>query len=222
MQSNFMMLLGDEEIKEIEQKIGYVFKDKRLLSKAFTHSSVTNENKNAVSNERLEFLGDRVLNFAVAKNLYFNQAGDEGKLTEKLKEKVSRAPLSESVKNLDVMKFLKTSPGSKIDSFENKAVSDLYEAVVAAIYIDSGNFSECERFIENTLTAKVKTDYISVLKEYCEKNKINIIKDSFQNPDGTFSFVITIENQKFDSAGKRLKEAEQLCSQKAVETLKIK
>lgn len=218
--NEMFVALSEIETAEIEKKTGYVFKDKRLLSKAFSHSSLTNENKNAVSNERLEFLGDRILNFIVAKELFFNEKGDEGKLTNLLKSKVSRLPLSESIKALDVLKFLKTSQGSKIESFENKAVSDLYEAIIGAIFIDSGDLSACEEFVKSSLKYAEEKDYITLLKEHCEKNKIELSKDSFAQ-GSNFCFKIVVSGKEFTSVAKTKKDAERDCSHTACTELKI-
>lgn len=70
------------DIQGAEEKIGYSFKDKMLLRKCFTHSSYSNENKNAENNEVLEFFGDAILDFAVTEYLCANCEGDEGVLTK--------------------------------------------------------------------------------------------------------------------------------------------
>jgi len=135
------------DLKEIENIIGYHFGDSSLLTVAFTHSSFANE-QNIPSNERLEFLGDSVLNLIVSKHLYDSGTDAEGVMTDKRKTIVSRDPLANAIDKLDVAKFLQLGSNTKEVSANMKA--DLYEAIVAAIYIDGGQ-DAASKFIFNTL-----------------------------------------------------------------------
>ena len=87
------------DIAEIEEKIGYVFKDKMLLRKCFTHASYAHEH-GTEDNELLEFFGDAIIEFVITEFLYNNSAGDEGKLTVKRANLVSREPLLAAIKEV--------------------------------------------------------------------------------------------------------------------------
>lgn len=123
---------------EIERILRYKFKNKTLLKKAFTHSSYANEN-NLESNERLEYLGDAVIEFIITERLYREFDENEGVLSKIRALVVSEKPLSESVKNLGLDKFLMKGVGESKNKNESKAVCcDLFEAICGAIYLDGG------------------------------------------------------------------------------------
>lgn len=136
--------MNAQDIKEAENRIGYSFKDKSLLECALTHKSFANEH-GGVSNGRLEYLGDSILNFIVAEHLYANNAGDEGILTESRKALVCETPLAEAVKNMDLLKYYRLGNGAKksLSDFGDKPTSDVFESVLGAIYLDGG--MDCAR-----------------------------------------------------------------------------
>lgn len=127
------MPFGSEEIAEIERRIGYVFKDKALLTACFTHASYAHRHGTA-DNERLEFLGDAVLGFLAAEALYRYTDKDEGYMTARRQQLVSEAPLRAAVERAGLAQYLRAegSGGS------GKAVSSLFEAIVAGLYLDGG------------------------------------------------------------------------------------
>ena len=171
-----------------EELIGYVFKDKMLLRKCFTHSSYANEHKEE-SNELLEFFGDAVIEFVVTEYLFKNSYGDEGALTDKRKQMVSKEPLLNAVNRLGLSEFILLGNGQKgTVKKDEKLFSSLYEAVVAGIYIDGG-MAAAKAFIKRTIIddfdkkskRKTKTvkksgkDGKSLLQEYVQKNKIGSV-----------------------------------------------
>ena len=126
----------DFPIKEIEEKLGYSFKDKTLLKEAFTHSSYANR-FGEKDNERLEYLGDAVLQFVVTEWQYKKDGeANEGKLTALRQKLVCRDALDSAVDGLDIWQYLLVS-GTQYN-VNGKAKSSLFEAVVAAIYLDGG------------------------------------------------------------------------------------
>lgn len=135
-------MLPDRDALAIEEIIGYSFRDKSLLCTCFTHSSYANAHKTQ-SNERLEFLGDAVLGFLVAKALYALDGEDEGRMTERRQKFVSEEPLKECVERAGLDKFLLCTGGMVPSA---KAVSSLFEAIVAGIYLDGG-LKEAEKFV---------------------------------------------------------------------------
>ncbi len=214
---SFKMLLTTEQVREIEQKTGYVFKNKRLLDKAFTHSSYVNEHKDSVSNERLEFLGDRVLGLIISEHLFLNFAGDEGKLTEEFSSLVSKESLKQSIEILDVFKFLIPSKGFDFKD-DIKPVSDLYEAILAAIYIDSGSdLQVCGEFVFKTLKKALKNfNYIGAVKEFCEKNHLELnAQEAGEFPD--FIYKAELKGRTFEGRGKSKQDAKKDCTKKICE-----
>ena len=126
------------KINEIEQIISYKFKKKKLLQTAFIHSSYSNEHR-IESNERLEFLGDAVIEFIITEILYSEFRGKEGDMSKIRSMIVSEKPLSESVDKLGLSKYLLKGVGESKNTTESKAVKcDLFEALCGAIYLDGG------------------------------------------------------------------------------------
>ncbi len=120
---------------EIEEKIGYVFQDKALLKQAFTHSTYANL-KRVESNERMEYLGDAVLELVVTEWQYRQDARAEGKLTRARQFYVCREALDTAVDGLDIYGYLLVNGGKR--NIGDKTKSNLFEAVAAAIYLDGG------------------------------------------------------------------------------------
>lgn len=120
------------DFSEAERKLGYVFSDKILLETCFTHASYAAEH-GCESNERLEFLGDAVLGFLVADALYAAGGEDEGEMTAMRIRCVSAPPLEAAVRAAGLDAFLRAEGNAG-----EKAVSSLFEALVAGIYLDGG------------------------------------------------------------------------------------
>lgn len=138
-------MLPSDAVKEIERRIGYTFSDKSLLTACFTHSSYANEH-GTESNERLEFLGDALLGFFAAEKLY-GEGGDEGQMTFRRQELVSERPLRECVERAGLDGFL-LHAGREVPG--GKAVSSLFEALIAGIYLDGG-IEKARAFAEKML-----------------------------------------------------------------------
>lgn len=127
-------------IKEFEKKIGYTFKNKHLLTRALVHSSYANE-RNGKDNERLEFLGDSVLGFVTAERLFgILPESHEGSLTKLRASLVCEKSLYDLAKKIDLPKYLRLGKGEEGTGGRNRpsVLSDAFEALVAAIYIDAG------------------------------------------------------------------------------------
>lgn len=126
----------DFPVKEIEKKIGYTFRDKALLKEAFTHSTYANAN-GGKDNERMEYLGDAVLQLVVTEWQYVTNArAQEGELTRQRQKFVCEEALDETVRGLGLQQFLLVSGGRA--NVGKKTVSSLFETVIAAIYLDGG------------------------------------------------------------------------------------
>lgn len=127
--------------KELEKKINYKFKNKELLKTAFTHKTFAFEAKNPIEfNERLEFLGDSVLGFLVAKELYkSNKYFSEGELTRRRSQLVNNSFLAEKAKKMTLGKFLYLGRGENIQNGASNPtnLANALEALVGAVYLDS-------------------------------------------------------------------------------------
>ena len=174
------------DISGVEEKIGYQFKDKMLLRKCFTHASYAYEH-GQTDNELLEFFGDAIIQFVVTEYLYKNAKGDEGKLTQKRANLVSKDPLLKSVKQMGLEEYVLLGNGqSRSKNKDEKLYSSIYEAIVAGIYLDGG-LQPVRKFIKETIIAdfekkkavvkqtRVTADSKSKFQEYVQKNKLGSI-----------------------------------------------
>ena len=160
--------------KRIEKIIHYGFKNKDLLKTAFTHSSYANEKK-IESNERLEFLGDAVLNMAIAENLYANYNVEEGQMSKWRAKMVNSESLSNIIESLGLDKFLRVGKSYNSYDLSKSMKEDLFESIVGAIYTDT-SFDKAKRFIFRFINTKKSVkkkdvDYKSALQELVQKHK---------------------------------------------------
>lgn len=138
-------------VKELEEKIGYNFKDSHLLRHAVTHSSYVNEKhmKKADCNERLEFLGDAVLELISSEYLFFeNQTMPEGELTKLRASMVCEKALAFCARDLELGSYLLLGKGEDATGgrFRESITSDALEALIGAIYLDGG-FANAKEFV---------------------------------------------------------------------------
>lgn len=143
----------ERDVKELENRIGYRFKDFELLRRALKHSSYTNENHQAkyACNERLEFLGDAVLEVISSEFLYLeNPKMPEGELTKMRASIVCEPALAFCAKELNLGEFLMLGKGEEITGGRKRdsVTSDALEAVIGAIYLDGG-FANAKEFIHS-------------------------------------------------------------------------
>ncbi|MBI2268459.1 MAG: ribonuclease III [Candidatus Blackburnbacteria bacterium] len=168
------------EQPSVEQRLGITFKDKGLLHRAFVHRSYLNENKNETeSNERLEFLGDAVLEFVVSEHLFVkfpNQ--DEGHLTALRSRLVNTTSLAETARELGAGEALFLSRGEEQSGGRTNRtlLANTLEAIIGAIFIDQGVGSArdfIDRFIIKKIPETMKTslkDPKSLLQEFVQAN----------------------------------------------------
>lgn len=141
-------------MQELEKIIGYKFNDKKILERALTHSSYTKKSDTPDNNERLEFLGDAVLELIISEFLFKNyKKMDEGNLSRFRSKIVCETSLALIAKKINLGKFLKLSHGEEINGGreKNSILSDATEALFAAIFLDS-NFATAKNFILNLIT----------------------------------------------------------------------
>ncbi|NTU69452.1 ribonuclease III [bacterium] len=149
----------EKDFSIVEKKIDTVFKNKDLLKQAFVHKSYINENRDFPlgHNERLEFLGDAVLELVVTEHLYRNFPNPEGELTNWRSALVKGESLSEESNRLEFNDFLYLSHGESKGSerARNIILANAFEAVIGAIYEDQG-YNAAKKFIDKNITVKLE------------------------------------------------------------------
>ncbi|MBR4435598.1 MAG: ribonuclease III [Clostridia bacterium] len=175
--------MNDKRINELEgltAKLKYRFTDPVLLNTALTHSSyVKGENRASVHNERMEFLGDAVLELCVSEYLYLNYPKmNEGMMTRTRSKAVYEQALYSAAKELELGKYLRLSRGEEHTGGRDKPsiLSDALEAVIGAMFLDGG--LECakafilgfvKRSIDDAVRSVTVKDYKTLLQEYVQQ-----------------------------------------------------
>lgn len=222
------------DYKSIENKLGYTFRDKTLLYNALVHSSYSNENKHphGVNNERLEFLGDAVLELIISELLYKNYPQlAEGELTKMRAKIVCTDSLSKSAVQSNVGQFLLIGKGEEIQGgrIKKSILADTMEAIIGAIYLDSGLDSirefiilQLKSIIIDVDQGNTNKDYKTILQEkvQSEKNQelfYKLIKEEGPDHSKIFYVDVFINSKKVASGkGKNKKQAEQNAAKKAL------
>lgn len=201
--------MNNDDISAVQSRIGYEFKDTKYLYAAFTHSSYVNEHA-AVCNERIEFLGDCVLNFLVGERLFrTDPTAREGALSARRAALVSRAPLARIIDGLGLIRFLRVGAGVEKSAFSDKARSDIFEALLGAVYIDGG-LDGCRAVLDNIYYGYVmpEADHKSALQEFAASAGMSVIYDT-QADGNEFATKLTVGDKVFAARGKskRLSQA---------------
>lgn len=221
-------------IRELEEKLGYRFKNSAYLKRALTHSSYSG-GKNNGSNERLEFLGDSVLQIAVSLYLFTNmKTVPEGGLTKLRASIVCENSLYSFAKRIDLGKYLLLGKGEELTGGRDRRsiLADAFEAVIAAIYLDGG-MDEAQKMIlsfvpsiEALRSGKVKLgDYKTVLQEIIQQNpeehiSYSVRDDNAQQHTKKFYADVLLNGQVIGSgSGQSKKEAEQAAAKEAVKLM---
>lgn len=222
-------------MNELENKLGYCFKDIKLLNTALSHSSYVNENKKSgeVCNERLEFLGDSVLGMVTADYLYKKFPDmPEGQMTKMRAELVCEPSLYGVAKNLGLGEYLRLGKGEEMGGGRNRPsiMADAVEAVIAAVYLDGG-YNEAESIIKKFVLSAVNdgvknSDYKTTLQEFVQKKSDQVLQYEMIDATGpdhakTFTFQVRLNGRVIgEGQGRTKKEAEQNAARKALEELK--
>ncbi len=221
-------------ISAFEEIIGYSFKNKDLLRVALTHSSYANENRLPHDNERLEFLGDSVLGFVTAEYLFDEyKTRPEGELTKLRAAVVCEKSLFKFAEKINLGEYIFMGKGEEHSGGRNRPsiVSDAFEAVIAAMYLDGG-IDTVKPYILSFIKDAVKRevgfkDNKSLLQEEIQKIKGNTIVyeevgESGPDHEKVFSFVVKINGEVVGKGdGKSKKEAEQAAAGDALLHIKI-
>lgn len=225
-----------EETEKIQKKLGVEFKDRSLLFLAFVHSSYVNENKKLVQehNERLEFLGDAVLELLISDFLYREFPNvSEGELTLMRSSLVDSAACIHFVQKLGLEQYVLLGKGEKLlERGRETILSDLFEALIAAIYLDSG-WETAKAFLFDNFAGEIKQilqkpqeNFKAELQAYTQKQfsktpHYKILEES--GPDHNKHFIIGVflaEKKLASGEGSNKKDAEQMAAQKALEKIK--
>ena len=203
---------------KLEKKINIKFKNKSLLIRSLTHKSFNKIN----NNEKIEFLGDRVLGLVIAKKLleiYPNEK--EGILDKKFASLVNKKTCLQIGKNIDLQNYILIfNPKNKSINMEDKVISDTCEALIGAIYLEKG-FNTTEKIILDLWKEKIKESVITQvdaktklqefsLKKFKKLPTYKIISNTGPRHKPLFKVAVKLPNTKFyNGDGKSKKEAEQ-------------
>ena len=223
-------------VKELEEKIGYNFKDSHLLRHAVTHSSYVNEKhmKKADCNERLEFLGDAVLELISSEYLFFeNQTMPEGELTKLRASMVCEKALAFCARDLELGSYLLLGKGEDATGgrFRESITSDALEALIGAIYLDGG-FEPAKdfvlKFILNDIEHKqLFYDSKTILQELVQEKGLQPIEYVLTGEEGPdhdkcFTVVVQVNGQVVgNGTGHTKKAAEQAAAYQAIQEKKF-
>jgi len=226
--------MNEQYVSQLQEKIGYIFRDKSLLETALTHSSYANEFKgNTVSsNERLEFLGDSILGMTVAKLIFMKYpAMPEGKMTKLRAELVCEKSLSAVAVELELGKCLRLGHGEEKSGgrVRSSILADAVEALLAAVFLD-GSPEEAEKLVTAFIMTHAEplkagnTDYKTALQEMVQVKSrqtlsYNIVGEYGPDHMKSFTVEVSISGKTIGTGtGATKKEAEQNAARNAIES----
>ena len=219
-----------DKFEQIQNNLGYEFHNLNFLETALTHRSYSSEYGLKYCNERMEFLGDSVLSAVVSEYLYNKYSDDnEGKLSQIKAQIVSAKSLSSWAKKVKLDKFIliSKSEDSNFARQRDSLLCDSFEAIVGAIYLDSG-FETAKKFINKFLSDQQTvelTDYKTSLQELVQAQfqtlpEYRVVKEYGPDHDKKFEIVVFIEGKQFGfGRGSSKKEAEQNSAKQAYKKL---
>lgn len=217
------------DYEALERVLGHTFQDKALLETALTHTSFANEARHGTKhNERLEFLGDSVLSIVVAEYLFTHSSLPEGDLTRMRASLVCEAALFTFAQKIGLGRWLRLGHGEEMGGGRTRpsVVSDAFEAVIAALYLDGG--IDAARafilpFVTSALTKQsAEEDYKTKLQEVVQQNpseRLRYVVASQTGPDHDKHFVVEVHlnsNCIGSGEGHPKKQAEQAAAKEAL------
>lgn len=231
------MALG-KDVVELQKKISYSFRDNSYLDSALTHSSYTNEMRSrgikAISNERLEFLGDAVLQLVISECLYDGFKNyREGALTKMRQQLVCEKTLAKIARSINLGSYINLGNGEESSDCRErpKILADALEALFAAIYLDSTSFGNEEYktvilslFEKEIINAsKQKTDFKTKLQQLAEQDgsaflEYRVVCEEGPEHDKRFTVAAYINNNEVGrGSGRTKKTAEMLAAKMALQ-----
>ena len=225
-------------MQELEKKIGYRFRNRRLLETALTHSSYANERRDegCESYERLEVLGDSILGHVAADFLYRQDPPiPEGRMTRLRAELVCESSLHRIAQRLDLGSYMRLGRGEERTRGRERPsiLADMVESLIAAMYLDSGSLEQSRRFIQEELLFQADLgeqhageDYKTMLQELVQRRPnqrivYELVGESGPDHDKTFTFRVLVNGNAIgEGSGRSKKEAEQMAAKQALEALR--
>lgn len=215
--------------EELQQVLHYQFKNPALLRIALTHTSYANESKVPTThNERLEFLGDSVLSVVAADYLFHQSDRPEGELTRMRASLVSEDALFQFAREIELGEYLRLGHGEELGGGRTRpsVVSDAFEAVIAALYLDGG-LEAARRFILPFLSEgkTAEEDYKTRLQEVVQQDpgaKLTYVVEGETGPDHAKQFTVGVfcnGRRLAGGVGRSKKAAEQHAAQQALRSL---
>ena len=222
------------KMEELFQKLNIKPKNMKLYSTAFSHSSYANEHRAKSDYERLEFLGDAVVDLVVADYLYSSKSETEGEMTKVRASYVCENALYEYSMSLGLNQYIKVGHGEEKEGgkYKKAIVADIFEAFVGAIYIDLG-YATARKIILNIIVPYIEdpnitffSDYKSALQEYVQTEQrslfYDLVEESGPAHDRTFKVDVKIDDIVYGTGvGNSKKEAEQEAAKEALEKLAV-
>lgn len=214
-------------MNNLEKQLNYFFKDKNLLKTALTHSSLSNE-IGGENYERLEFLGDAIIEFVVSDRIYKYNFLDSGSLTKLRASLVSTSNFSQISLSLGLDKYLQKS--KSLNTLSKKTEADILESVIGAVFLDGG-ITEASKIIDKYIIIDEENirnhvqnsiDYKTKLQEEMQADKktfrYELVSESGLSHDKTFTVQLIIDDEIITTAtGKSLHMAQSECARKYFE-----
>ena len=219
------------DLSALEQNIGYKFKNINLLKNALVHTSYAYE-KNISSNEKLEFLGDSILEFISSKYIYSKYPNlKEGEMTKIRANYVCEKALACYSRDIGIDKCIRLGHG-QIHNLNDTIIADVFEAVAAVIYLDQG-YDVVKKYLDDIIIPYIKekrdfnTDYKTMLQEAVQTTRRSleyVLLDEYgEAHDKTFEMAVKIDNIVYGKGiGKSKKEAEQNAALDALKKSAVK
>ncbi len=223
-------------LSDIQQRIAYTFKKTELLERSLTHKSYANENRLSYHNERMEFLGDAVLNLMVSEYLMRTcPDSSEGDLSRLRAAVVSEPTLAVIAREIGLGDYILLGRGEEQTGGRNKdsLIADCLEALIASVYLDGGQDAAGDfilKFFEDTIKKTCSSggiiDYKTELQELCQERlrqlpDYRVVSESGPDHQKQFEVELFVKGHVYGRGiGKSKKEAEQRAAKEALERLK--
>ena len=218
--------MKQEKLLEFQKKTGYEFKNVELLITALTHSSYSNENrlKKYMCNERLEFLGDAVLELVSSEQIYKdNPTKPEGDMTRMRASWVCEPTLALCARDIDLGEYVMLGRGEDLTGGRERdsILSDTLEATIGAVYLDGG-FEKAKEYIDRHILKDIENkklfyDSKTILQEIVQGEHHELLKEEGPDHNKSFTVAVNINGERLTTAtGRTKKKAEQSAAYQAI------
>ena len=230
------MRTDEKALTRVEKAVGHAFRDRALLLRALTHSSFSNEDKQHIVDhyERLEFLGDAVLELAVSEHLFTEQPNMyEGNMTKTRASLVCESTLAVCARNIALEEYILLGKGEELTGgrYRDSIISDVFEAVIGAIYFDGG-FEQARAFVHKYVLSDIedkilfydsKTILQERMQEKSQKLTYELLEEIGPAHERTYRVQALVDGVKLsEGMGRTKKSAEQQAAYNVLTTLNDK